>query len=117
MIEVWRGMLCQYEDQMNHTLAVSTYVFVTVFGFLAAITLGLRALFGCGRRSTPSLPPFIPNETLVAREWPPRKAQDHLAPPPVSRDDLDYHHTSDYVLDPNSPYSISPPPQRDEDRW
>ena len=45
------------------------------------------------------------------------KGQDHLAPPPVSRDDLDYHHTSDYVLDPNSPYSISPPPQRDEDRW
>ncbi len=102
---------------MNHAPFILIYSFLVVFGFLAAITLGLRVLFGRGKRSTPSLPPSIPHEMTDAREWPPRKVQDHLAPPPVPRDDLDYHHAADYVLDPSLPYSISPPPQRDEDRW
>ena len=110
---------------MNNSLAVSIYVFVVVFTFLTAVVCAVRLLVKAGarlasrrppapRRSAPSVP-AVPWRDAPSR-WH-KTSEEYLAPPPRPRDEEEYHRASDYVLDPNSPYAISTPPRREEDRW
>jgi len=104
---------------MDQSTIVSIYSFLVVFGFLTAIVLGLRALFGRGGKSGSNRLQSFGAEGMESgtRLWPEKTPQDHLAPPAAPRDDFDYHHAADYVLDRISPYSIPRPPQRDEGEW
>jgi hypothetical protein len=108
---------------MNNPLVVSTYVFTVVFAFLSAVILAVRFLFRSGtrsdsgklRRAPRRLPPVALQQNVPA--WPNRKSEEHLAPPPMPRDEFEYRQAADYVLNPKSPYPISPPPRRDDDGW
>lgn len=107
---------------MHSPLAISFYVFAVVFAFLAAIVIGFRFLLRLGGRSQPDQPRTrlrsIASEALddAGETWPRKQTLVTLAPPPLPHDDLDYHLAADEVLNPHSPYSISPP-RRDEGEW
>lgn len=107
---------------MHSPLAISFYVFAVVFAFLAAIVIGFRFLLRLGGRSRPgevrTALRSIASEALddAGETWPRKRTLEPLAPPPLPHDDLDYHLAADEVLNPHSPYSISPP-RRDEGEW
>ena len=104
---------------MDQSIVLSIFNFMVGFGFLAAVVIGLRALFGRDGRSRRSQAQSIAPDGMEHEgpEWSARKVQDYLAPPPVPRDDLDHHHAADYVLDRTSPYPIPQPQRRDEGEW
>jgi len=111
---------------MSNSLTVSAYVFLVVFTFLGAIVFAARAL---GRSGTD--PPGrgrLKNRKIIARlhlallrsrrdsAARPRSApEEYLAPPPIPQDHFAYMQASDYLLNPRSPYPISPPQPRQLD--
>jgi hypothetical protein len=110
---------------MSNSLTVSAYVFLVVFTFLGAIVFAARAL---GRSGTDPAGRGRPkNRKTVARQHlallarrdsaaRPRSApEEHLAPPPIPQDHFAYMQASDYLLNPRSPYPISPPQPRQLD--
>lgn len=101
---------------MDRSIVFSMFNVLIGFGSLAVIVLGLRALLRDGRRSRRgrAASDLVENNPP---EWPARKLQDHLAPPPIPREDRDYHVASDYVLDRDSPYPMPSPQRRDEGEW
>jgi hypothetical protein len=108
---------------MSNSLTVSAYVFLVVFTFLGAIVFAARAV---GRSGTdPAGRGHLKNRKIVARQHlallrsrrdsaaRPRSApEEYLAPPPIPQDHFAYMQASDYLLNPRSPYPISPPQPR-----
>jgi hypothetical protein len=111
---------------MSSSLTVSAYVFLVVFTFLGAIVFAARAL---GRSGTdPAGRGGLKNRKVIARQHlallrsrrdsaaRPRSApEEHLAPPPIPQDHFAYMQASDYLLNPRSPFPISPPQPRQLD--
>ena len=117
------GCFQKCEVRMNSSLITSAYTFVVVFGFLSALALAIRSFAGRDAKSAPKRSRVAPRAFATddlrddAPAWPDLRNENRLAPPPVPRDELDYHHAADYVLDPRSPYPIPQPPRRDEGEW
>jgi hypothetical protein len=111
---------------MSNSLTVSAYVFLVVFTFLGSIVFAARAL---GRSGTdPAGRGRLRNRKIIARQHlallrsrrdsaaRPRSApEEYLAPPPIPQDHFAYMQASDYLLNPRSPYPISPPQPRQLD--